>query len=183
MLPPLSVIREKRRLLGWTQKELANRSGVSQSTIAKIERGEMIPSYEIAQKIFTALEEGARNEKRKMARDIMTTRVIFVESNDTIGKTRQLMKEYAISQIPVLEDSLVAGMITEADVLEAYEKHGENANEVFVSDFMSSPPPQVPEDADIHVIMGILKQYPAVLVTKNGKIRGIITRADLVYWF
>ncbi len=39
---------------GWTQVELAERSGVSQTAISKVLRGEMIPTIEFAEKLASA---------------------------------------------------------------------------------------------------------------------------------
>ena len=57
MLYELNRIKQMRTELGLTQTELANISRVSQSLIAKIERGNIEPSYSIARRIFIVLEE------------------------------------------------------------------------------------------------------------------------------
>ncbi|WP_407929482.1 helix-turn-helix domain-containing protein [Heliomicrobium gestii] len=49
------TLRELRRLLGLTQKELADRAGCVQSEISKIEKGR-IPKFDLAQRIARALE-------------------------------------------------------------------------------------------------------------------------------
>ncbi len=182
MLPPLSAIKEMRRKIGWTQKELASRCGVSQSAIAKIERGEMMPSYEVAVRIFEALEFGVRENSKKNAKSIMATGVKWVGPDEKVKRIRQIMKEYAISQVPVIENDRVLGMVTEGDILEAYEKHGANSNELFAREIMHAPPPLLPPDASLSLVLSILRHYPAVLIIEDGKVEGIITRADVVYW-
>ena len=178
MLPPLNTIKSRRKKLGWTQKELANRSGVSQSMIAKIERGQIVPSYSIADRIFAALEEGERKTEIR-ARDIMTREVITIEANRKLKDVRNIMREKGISQIPVLRGGKLVGMITESDILDAYEKHGQHTKELFVGEVMGPVPPVVREDTGISGISGLLKQYYAILVMDGDEIRGIITRADL----
>jgi len=45
---------------------------------------------------------------------------------------------------------------------------------------MEPPLPSVPEDTDVTVIRPLLETNSGVLVTKKGKLVGIITRSDLL---
>ena len=49
-----------------------------------------------------------------------------------------------------------------------------------VEKIMEPPLPSVPEDTDVAVIRPLLEANPGVLVTKKGKLVGIITRSDLL---
>ena len=51
MLPELEEIKKKRKLFGMTQADLAAECGVSQSLIAKLESGKIVPAYGKAKKI------------------------------------------------------------------------------------------------------------------------------------
>lgn len=51
-------VAEKRREMGMTQLELAERVGVRQETMSRIETGAQVPSYVLAQKIAVELGEG-----------------------------------------------------------------------------------------------------------------------------
>lgn len=51
----LSRIRELREAKGWGQRELAERSGVSQSAISDIENGKRDPSIKTVKKVAIAL--------------------------------------------------------------------------------------------------------------------------------
>ena len=183
LFPPLESIKEKRRNLGWTQKELAERSGVSQSAITKIEKGLMIPSYSVAVKIFEALERGEREKHRgKTAKDIMNENVISLYRGDRVKNARELMEKHAISQIPVIDErKQVVGMITENDILKGLEKHGPIVSEFLVEEIMSEKPLYVRKSTPLTTIIEILKQEQAVVVVEKGKLEGIITKADIVY--
>ncbi len=182
MLPPLSTIRDRRKKLGWTQKMLASKSGVSQSTIAKIENGRLVPNYEIARKLFEALEMGERKKRNITVKHLMTENVIIAKSSDKLDKVIEKMKLYAISQIPVVDDSgTLIGMITESDIIEAYDRYGKHISEAIVSEIMSSPPPLIREDTLIDGAIELLKQYPALIVIKEKEIKGIITKSDIIY--
>lgn len=52
-------IREKREQLGMTQKELAEKCGIAQSTLCDYEQGRNNPSLPVAIKIAQVLEENS----------------------------------------------------------------------------------------------------------------------------
>ena len=52
-------IREKREQLGMSQKELAEKCGIAQSTLCDIEQGRSNPSLPVAVKIATVLNENS----------------------------------------------------------------------------------------------------------------------------
>ena len=54
----VTKVAEKRREMGMTQLELAERVGVRQETMSRIETGAQVPSYILAQKIAVELGEG-----------------------------------------------------------------------------------------------------------------------------
>ncbi len=55
-----ALCREARRLAGLSQREFARRAGVPQSTVARIERGRMEPTFDL----LTLLTESAGYELR-----------------------------------------------------------------------------------------------------------------------
>ena len=52
----LNALILRRRELGWTQKELADRSGVGQAEISRIERGTRSPTIETYSRLAAALK-------------------------------------------------------------------------------------------------------------------------------
>jgi transcriptional regulator with XRE-family HTH domain len=73
---PGDTIRERRIDLGWTQTELAARSGVTQADISKLENGRLDARWSTIQRLSTVLAEadesvrslanGARRERRAL---------------------------------------------------------------------------------------------------------------------
>lgn len=55
-MPVKCNIKEYREKLGWTQEQLAQKSGVGRSTISEAEAGKHIPSLEAALRLSEALE-------------------------------------------------------------------------------------------------------------------------------
>ena len=182
MFPPLSSIRKMRRKLGWTQKELAKRSGVSQSTIAKIERGRMVPSYDTAVKIFTALYRGESEDGEMTVDKIMHQGVMTASPTESVHGISEKMKREGISQLPVIDGDKVVGMITEEDINAAFLEHGKDASILRVAEIMGPPPPIVGKKTKIKAVAELLKQYSAVVIVDGEEMVGIATRADIVYW-
>ena len=56
MSPVLLRIAELRKVKGWSQNELATRSGVKQSTISRIENGTKSVDFGVLEKLANALD-------------------------------------------------------------------------------------------------------------------------------
>ena len=181
MFPKLEQIKQMRERLGWSQSELAQKVGISQSAIPKYENDKQIPSYEIAVKIFEVLIK----EENKMDNDveeIMNTRIVTVNSNSTFREAKELMKSNSISQIPVVKNSTIIGTITEPmvlDLLESYKNISTLLDEK-VDNIMQEVIPTVPKNTKIKEITALIRHFHAVLVLSEGKIVGIVTAADLL---
>src|SRR3989338_10001433 len=96
----LGEIKMLRKQLGLTQTQLAQRAGVSQSLIAKVEAGTIDPTYTNAQKIFAALHS-LKTQNEEKAKDWMNPHLVSVSPMDTLRTTIEKMKRYDISQLPV----------------------------------------------------------------------------------
>jgi predicted transcriptional regulator len=177
MAEDIAQIQEMRKSLGLSQKELADASGVSQSLIAKIESHRIDPSYSKAVKIINALNSLNKNKEMK-AGDVMTTRLIFAEKDDSIKKTIRKMKEYSISQLPVMDNKKPVGRITETEILNALTESV--SPETKIEEIMKDEAPIVSKDAGVSLVSTLLKNYNFVLVSEKGKILGVITKADIL---
>lgn len=180
MLPHIKEIKMRRKQLGLTQNELAEKAGVSQSLITKIEAGKLIPSYEKAKKLFDVLESIHEETKPKL-RDIMTKKVVSVKAGAKLRHAVYVMKKYNISQLPVAEDGGNLGTISESSILERMR----DADKLDISgleckDVMDDPLPIVHQETPLGVVSSMLDHFPAVLVGNQGKFSGIITKTDLL---
>ena len=171
----LEEIRKIRKKLGMTQTELANRAGVSQSLIAKIESGRIDPTYTKTKKIFAALSELEKKEGVK-AEQLMASRIISVASRTPIKEAIDKMKKSQISQLPVIDNHKLVGLVSESIILEALlnQKGSE------VKDVMQEAPPIVSKTTSMQVVSNLLKHYPMVLVSEGGRLVGLITKSDLL---
>ena len=170
----LSEIKQIRRALGLTQSELARLSGVSQSLITRIESGRVDPAYSKVEKIFDALEK-IKKPGELTAKDIMKKNVSSISSKESVIKAARIMKRYNISQLPVVDKSSIVGLVSERGI-----SHTVSEKPKLVSEIMEDAPPLVSINTPLDALTHLLDYNYAVLVTDNGKIKGIITRADLL---
>lgn len=171
----IAEIKKIRKMNNLTQGELAKISGVSQSLIAKIESGRIDPAFSKSVKIFHALEtKSLKNEKK--IEDIMQKSIVWIDPDAQITDCIRKMKRFAISQMPVMENSVCIGAISEKAILEAMI----NGNMGIVKDFMEDVPPIVSKSASVRAASSLLKHFQMVIVSDKGKIKGVVTRTDIL---
>ncbi len=172
-LPTPQDIRERRTSLGLTQSELAERASVSQPLIARIEGEDVDPRLSTLRRIINALEEAEGGVER--AQDLMHEDVVSVRPDQPLREAVRLMNEEAYSQLPVLENGVPVGSISQSGLVQVPE----DAREEPVARHASDSFPTVSREATIDEISNLLEHYKAVLVTDGGETVGIITEADI----
>ena len=181
MLPSIEEVAKKRRIMGLTQQKLARIAGVSQSLIAKLESQKIDPSYTKVKAIFDALER-LQTETEVRAEEVLHNEVIGIQKSDLVSKAVQTMADYGYSQLPVFDGEHAVGSISEKTIIGKVSA-GKDLSQISkrsVGDVMEEAFPQVGEDAPLPLIASLLQVYPAVLISKKGKVVGIVTKADLL---
>lgn len=171
----LDEIKKIRKHIGLTQKELAKKASVSQSLIAKIESGRLDPTYSNAMKIFQALSDLEKKQEVR-AFQIMNDRIVSAKPDESIKNAIEKMKKYKISQLPVVDDHKAVGFVSESILLDAIL----NSKDSSVCEIMKEAPPVVSKESSVNVISSLLRHYPLVIVSENGKLVGLITKSDLI---
>jgi len=169
-LPTPQDLRERRTALELTQSELAAAADVSQPLIARIEGGDVDPRLSTLRRIVNALQEAEREVVR--ATDLMNEAVISVAPDDAVAGAVELMESEAYSQLPVLQNGVPVGSISQTDVVHA----GENVGDHPVSEVMSESFPAVAPSATVDEVRNLLDHYEAVMVTDGGATVGIIPK-------
>ncbi|OKY78556.1 MAG: putative transcriptional regulator with C-terminal CBS domain [Candidatus Methanohalarchaeum thermophilum] len=178
-LPSLQDLKKLRKKIGLTQNDLAERAEVSQPLIARIESKDVDPRYSTFKKIYEALIE-AKKEKM-VASDVMSSPVISISCEEEVRKAIEIMRETDISQLPVVENDVPVGSISEENIVHQLENSAtRDVSSKKVNEVMNSSFPTVSTSTDVNAIIGMLEYSPAVLVTKKGKLVGVITKQDII---
>jgi predicted transcriptional regulator len=176
----IDEIKRLRRSAGLTQKETAEKAGVSQSLIARIERGTVDPRLSTIRKIVAALTP-AKNARS--ARDLMSSPVVSIDAHQSIRSAVDKMKKTGFSQLPVLMEGRIIGNVHESTILEKIARSSSPEQ------IMSSPVYNImeksfrtvdPEDSVADVVKLLVSGEPALLVVGRGKLLGIITKIDVL---
>ena len=104
--------------------------------------------------------------------------IITVQATDTLLHALSKMRMFEISQLPVLKDDQVVGIIDEWDLLTAVEKGSETALTSPLEPYMSTNVVAVTVDEKLSTIITLLKQGLLVIVNKDGAFHGLITKMD-----
>ncbi len=172
-LPTPEDLRQRRNDLGLTQSELADRAGVSQPLIARIEGGDVDPRLSTLRRIVNALEEAESDVIR--AADLMHEDVVSITPDEPVKEAAKRMEEEAYSQLAVIQDGVPVGSISQGNLAHLDEQ----ARDEPIEKHMAESFPTVSKDAALDEISNLLDHYKAVMITEAGETIGIITEADL----
>ncbi|TFG29144.1 helix-turn-helix domain-containing protein, partial [Candidatus Thorarchaeota archaeon] len=160
----LERIAHLRREKGMTQSELAFAIGVSQSYIARIERGSLDPKLSIVNKIIGVLI----SSRKKTCSEIMTQNPVIIDARDPASQAVKLMRKHKFSQIPVLRGMQMIGMVTERDIIRNLQH---DMNELSVQAVIGPEGvPIIEETTPVDIITPLLDTYQAILIHNQGRI-------------
>jgi len=131
-------------------------------------------------------------EKRMLEKDLITLGIIHqTKLNDKIPglialspdvlvqDAVEILENYDLSQLPVIENNKSVGSINEADIITKLLINPDLSNNK-VSEVMDKPLPVLDEFEDFKKVLTTLKNAPAILVSEYGHIAGIVTRHDVL---
>ena len=141
------------------------------------------------------------------AADVMTTKVITVTPESSVGDAAKLMLQYRISGLPVVDrKGELVGIVTEGDFLRRGETGTERRRPRWlefilgpgrlsseyvqaygrkIADVMTSNPVSITEDVSLENVVDTLERHRVkrLPVMRDGKLVGIVSRANLVQAF
>lgn len=125
-------------------------------------------------------------ESELRAKDILAKKLkkdfISIKPDTDIQEVLRLMRDFDISQLPVMENEEWVGTVGEQQVISALsENHRQNSS---VRDIMAPALPIVNEDATVSQLSKLIsRQTPAVIVKKTAGDYQIISQYDLIQSF
>jgi cystathionine beta-synthase len=115
---------------------------------------------------------------RKSGSDLLT-----VDAADTVGKALQTMKAHDVSQLPVVDQGIFVGSISEGQILNLALNSDQLKFQSPVSSIMADPLPMVDCDIYCNDLNKIInKNIPAVLTKDHSGQYQIITQYDLIQY-
>ena len=107
--------------------------------------------------------------------------VATVSADETVLAAHQRMKLYDVSQLPVMKDGRIAGLVSEEDILLEVLENPAHFGEP-VSEAMQSLLVTVPPQAKIDELVRIFDRGLVAIVVDGEEFLGLITRTDLLNW-
>jgi len=113
-------------------------------------------------------------------KEIMTTDVRSISANDSISEAANIMKQLDVGAVPVTNNNLLVGIITDRDLILRAVAEGKNPDER-VSTVMTKDITTVTPDMDVHEVADLMasKQIRRVPIVENGRLVGIVSIGDM----
>ncbi|ASS89332.1 MAG: CBS domain-containing protein [Bacillaceae bacterium] len=113
-------------------------------------------------------------------RDIMSSNVISVSSNQTVQEAAQLMRQHNVGAIPVADNGQLKGIITDRDITLRSTAQGKNESTT-VAEVMSTNPVCCSPDASLQEAAQIMaqNQIRRLPVVENNQVVGMVALGDL----
>ena len=136
---------------------------------------------------YWMIDQGfVQRERYGDLRDLIARRhqehaVATVSADETVMAAYQRMKLYDVSQLPVLRDGTIVGIVDEEDILlEVYDNPAHFREPV--TEAMESHLVTVPPGASAEQLMDIFKRGLVAIVVDGDEFLGLITRIDFLNW-
>ncbi|MBA3944763.1 MAG: CBS domain-containing protein [Herpetosiphonaceae bacterium] len=118
----------------------------------------------------------------QQVRDVMTRDVETIEPDATLQDAAQMMEALDVGPLPVVEDGLVVGMLTDRDVIARSVGDARDPQTTTVRDIMTTDVVSCFEDDDVTEAAHLMQQEQLkrlVVLNKDQELVGIVSLADL----
>jgi cystathionine beta-synthase len=138
---------------------------------------------------FWVVEQGLSDSPLKadlsdlISRRFDTGATVTVGPDDTLLTAYNRMRSADVSQLPVLVERRLVGIIDESDILKVIDGHGAVRSARFsrlVREAMTASPHTLPVNAPLSALLPIFEHNEVALVCKGDTFVGLITRIDLI---
>jgi cystathionine beta-synthase len=116
-------------------------------------------------------------------RDLLRSKshqIVTADKRQTVREVVALMKAHGISQVPVIDQGQLAGLVTESALLDLMIHEGEAGLNMSVGTVASDAYELVDPDAPVGLFQHIFTQGKVLIVWERGEVRGVITKIDVI---
>jgi cystathionine beta-synthase len=129
-------------------------------------------------------DRGFLQDEKKIARDLVKDHIdkplVTIGSGELVSHAIEKLKKFNISQIPVVKDDKIAGVVDETRLYQAIIEDRNNYDKR-IDELMGPPLPVVKETESIDNLSKLIsKDVPAVLMEMNNGKFHIITKYDII---
>lgn len=187
-VPTPKELQELRIKVGLTQAELADKVGISQSLVARIEKGQVNPSIITLKRILKIIEKQEKVHStigdllRWKGHSSKLNPLIWVAPEDKVRRAVILMRRHGISQLPVISGNNSVGSISEGAIIrQLMTIESQKVFGLSVREIMESPFPTIDvKDSSESALSKIASGIEALLVLDQDRPVGIITKIDII---
>lgn len=116
-----------------------------------------------------------------LVKDIMSKDVVSLNSQDSIERAAQMMKQFDVGSVPVCNQEKLVGIVTDRDITLNSVACGANVKQQKICDVMSSNPVTGNPDMDVHDAARIMSQQQIrrLPIIENDSLVGIVSLGDI----
>ena len=116
-----------------------------------------------------------------LVKDIMSKDIACVNSDDSIERAAQMMKQYDVGSIPVCMHKEVIGIVTDRDITLRSVAEGQNYRQQTVKEIMTSNPVVGNPEMNVNDAVRIMseKQIRRLPIVENNNLVGIVALGDI----
>jgi acetoin utilization protein AcuB len=117
--------------------------------------------------------------------DVMTVSPHTIGREQPLSKAREMMHDYKIRHLPVLEGGKLIGILSDRDVNLIVALDGVDENKVVVEEAMSQIPYAVEPSTSLDIVVSEMAEhkYGSAVIIEHSKVLGIFTTVDALRVF
>ena len=114
-------------------------------------------------------------------KEIMSKEIASLNSEDSVQRAAQLMKQYDVGSLPVCCQGKIAGILTDRDIALRSIAEGQDSKQQKVKDIMSPDPAVGDPEMDVHDAARLMsqKQIRRLPIVENNSLVGMVALGDI----
>jgi CBS domain-containing protein len=112
---------------------------------------------------------------------VMTSHVACISSNDTIASAAKSMQNHNIGFIPVCDNDIISGVVTDRDIVTRCIANDKNPEKTKVNEIMTQEVHTVDKQTNMSEVENIMSEHKIrrLPVTEDKKVVGIVSIGDI----